>query len=173
LASSNHRLANNDAWRQITQNHHLQETGHDHDDLCNVIEDRRHLRARSSTPPRRSLAGDIIQSGRGGFRALAAPLRQVRWPEKFKAGHIDKYDGYNNPEEFIKFYHTVIEAARGDDRVKANYLPIILFGVTKSWLINLPEEFIYIWDQLCTMFTKNFQGTYEHPSTAETLKTIK
>jgi hypothetical protein len=32
---------------------------------------------------------------------------------------------------------------------------------------------IYNWDQLCAMFIGNFQGTYEHPSTAETLKTIK
>jgi hypothetical protein len=28
-------------------------------------------------------------------------LRQVVCPEKFKAGHIDKYDGSSNPEEFI------------------------------------------------------------------------
>jgi hypothetical protein len=33
------------------------------------------------------------------------------WPEKFKARHIDKYDGSNNPEEFIQVYHMVIEAA--------------------------------------------------------------
>jgi hypothetical protein len=39
--------------------------------------------------------------GRGGFDALAPPLKQVVWLEKFKAGHIDKYDEYNNPEEFI------------------------------------------------------------------------
>jgi hypothetical protein len=62
-------------------------------------------------------------SGRGGFRALAPPLRQVIWPEKFKAEHIDKYDGSSNPEVFIQVYHTVIEAAWGDDRVKTNYLP--------------------------------------------------
>jgi hypothetical protein len=41
------------------------------------------------------------------------------------------------------------------------------------WLINLPEGSIHSCDQLCAMFIGNFQGTYEHPSTAETLKTIK
>jgi hypothetical protein len=40
-------------------------------------------------------------------------------------------------------------------------------------LTNLPEGSIYIWDQLCAMFIENFQGTYEHPSTIETLKIIK
>jgi hypothetical protein len=53
----------------------------------------------------------------GAFCALAPPLRQVIWLEKFKVEHIDKYDGSNNPEEFIQVYHTVIEAAGGDDRV--------------------------------------------------------
>jgi hypothetical protein len=67
----------------------------------------------------------------------------------------------------------VIEAAGGDDWVKANYLPTTLFGAARSWLINLLEGSIYNWDQLCTMFIRNFQGTYERPSIAETPKTIK
>jgi hypothetical protein len=48
-----------------------------------------------------------------------------------------------------------------------------LSGAAKSWLINLPKGPINSWDQLCVMFIENFQGTYERPSTAETLKTIK
>jgi hypothetical protein len=43
----------------------------------------------------------------------------------------------------------------------------------RSWLINLPKETIYNWDQLYFMFIDNFQGIYEWPSTAETLKTVK
>jgi hypothetical protein len=74
---------------------------------------------------------------------------------------------------FIQVYQTVIEAAGGDDRVKTNFLPTALSGATRSWLINLPEGSIHSWDQLCAMFIGNLQDTYEHPSTAETLKTIK
>jgi hypothetical protein len=62
---------------------------------------------------------------------------------------------------------------RGDDRVKANFLPMALTGVARSWLINLPKGSITLWDQLCAMFIRNFQNTYECPSTAETLKTIR
>jgi hypothetical protein len=51
------------------------------------------------------------------------------WPKKFKLEHIDKYDGSSNPEEFIQVYHTVIEAAGGDNRVKANYLLTAMSGV--------------------------------------------
>jgi hypothetical protein len=91
----------------------------------------------------------------------------------FKARHIDKEYGSSNPEEFIQVYHTVIEATGGDNRVKANYLPTALSGMARYWLINLPEGSIYTWDQLSTMFIRNFQGTYKHPSTAKTLKTIR
>jgi hypothetical protein len=115
----------------------------------------------------------VTPTGRSGFRALAGPLRDVQWPAKFKAGHIDQYDGTSNPEEFIQVYQTVIEAAGGDDRVKANFLHTTLTGAARSWLINLPEASIQSWDQLCAMFIGNFEGTYERPSTAETLKTIK
>jgi hypothetical protein len=81
--------------------------------------------------------------------------------------------GPSNPEEFIQVYQTVIEAAGGDDQVKANFLHTALIGAARSWLINLPEASIQSRDQLCAMFIGNFQGTYERPSTAENLKTIK
>jgi hypothetical protein len=70
-------------------------------------------------------------------------------------------------------YQTIVEAARGDDQVKANFLPTTLTGAGRSWLINLPEGSITSWDQLCAMFIENFQSTYEHPSTTETLKSIR
>jgi hypothetical protein len=69
-ASPNQRLANNDARRCITQNHNLC-------DLRNVIEDRRHHRARTPTPPRQSLAGDVPPTGKSGFCTLTAPLKEV------------------------------------------------------------------------------------------------
>jgi hypothetical protein len=86
---------------------------------------------------------DVTPSGRGGFRTLAPSLRHVVWPETFKVGHINMYNGSNNPEEFIQVYHTVIEATGGDERVKTNYLPTALAGAARSWLINLPEGSIY------------------------------
>jgi hypothetical protein len=94
--------------------------------------------------------------GRSGFRALAGPLRQVRWSDKFKTGNIDRYDGSSNPEEFIQMYQTVIEVVERDDQVKANFLPTALIGAAKSWLINLPEGSVTSWDRLCDMFIRNF-----------------
>jgi hypothetical protein len=45
--------------RCITQNRAAREYGREWDDLHNVIEDRRHLRLRTPSPPRRSLVEDI------------------------------------------------------------------------------------------------------------------
>jgi hypothetical protein len=167
-------IADNNARRRITQNLNMREYGFDRDDdLRNMIEDRRRLRARTPTPPRRTLAEDLPQMGSSGFRALVAPLRQVRWPAGFKANNIDRYDGSSNPDEFIQVYQMLIEAAGGDDRVNANFLPSVLSGSARSWPINLLEGSISSWDQMCDLFIGNFQRTYERPSTAETLKTIK
>jgi hypothetical protein len=74
---------------------------------------------------------------------LAPELRQVAWPDKFKPGPINKYDGFSNPEEFIQIYHTVIEAIDGDDCVKANYLHMALSGVARSWLVKLLKGTMY------------------------------
>jgi hypothetical protein len=137
--SGNRRLADNDIRRRITQNHNMQEYDCGRDDLRNVIEDRRHIRSRTPTPPRRSLVGDVVVVKRSGFRALAGPLREVRWPDKFKAGNIDQYDGPTNPEELIQVYQMVIEAVGGDDRVKTNFLPMTLTSAARSWLINLSK----------------------------------
>jgi hypothetical protein len=57
--------------------------------------------------------------------------------------------------------------------VKANFLPTTLTDVTRLWLINLPNGSVTLWDQLCAMFIGIFLDTYERPSTAETLKTIR
>jgi hypothetical protein len=74
----------------------------------------------------------VTPTGRSGFHALAGPLREVRWPTKFKADHIDQYDGSSNPKEFIQVYQTIIEAVGGDDQVKANFLHTTLSGAARS-----------------------------------------
>jgi hypothetical protein len=137
--SPNRCLSEHDARRRITQNRATREYDREWDDLRNVIEDQRHLRLRTPSPPRWSLTEDVARVGKSRFCALAGPLRQVQCPDKFKTDNIDRYDDPSNPEEFIQVYQTVIEAAGGDDRVKANFLPTTLTSSAKSWLINLPE----------------------------------
>jgi hypothetical protein len=129
--SPNHRSSEHDARRRITQNRATRGYDRERDDLRNVIEDQRRLRLRTPSPPRWSLVEDVAPVGKSEFRALAGPLRQLRWPDKFKTGSIDRYDSSSDSEEFIQVYQTIIEAARGDDQMKANFLPTALTDVTR------------------------------------------
>jgi hypothetical protein len=88
-ASPRWHLSEHDARHRITQNRSAREYGRNRNDLHNVIEDRRRIRDRTPSPPPRVLTRDVTPTGRSRFRALARPLREVRWPAKFKAGHID------------------------------------------------------------------------------------
>jgi hypothetical protein len=100
-ASPNRHLSEHDVRRRIKQNRNTREYGRNWNDLRNVIKDRRRIRDKTPSPPSRFLARDVKPTGRSGFHALERPLREVRWPAMFKAGHIDRYDGPNNPKEFI------------------------------------------------------------------------
>jgi hypothetical protein len=54
-----------------------------------------------------------------------------------------KYDGFVNPAEFLQIYTTSILAAGGNEVVMANYFPVALTGLTRSWLMNLPPGSLY------------------------------
>ena len=73
------------------------------------------------------------------YSAFAHRLRQVVWPDKFCPRAIEKYDGTTNTKEWIQIYNMVIEAASGDDHIMANYLPTILQGSARTWLMNPAE----------------------------------
>ena len=69
---------------------------------------------------------------------------------------MDKFNGTQNPLEFLQIYTTAIRAAGGDENVMANYLPTVLEGSAWSWLLNLPVGSIYTWEQLCDLLIANF-----------------
>uniref|UniRef100_J3N7U6 Uncharacterized protein n=1 Tax=Oryza brachyantha TaxID=4533 RepID=J3N7U6_ORYBR len=70
------------------------------------------------------VSNDIDVAGEGALKVLAPPN--------------EKYDGSVNLAEFFQMYSTIIEAAGGDDRVMANFFPMVLKGQACAWLMNLP-----------------------------------
>jgi hypothetical protein len=52
---------------------------------------------------------------------------------------LEKYYGTVNPAKFLQIYSTSILAAGGDEDVTANYFPVALTGMARSWLMYLPE----------------------------------
>nr|AAX96254.1 transposon protein, putative, unclassified [Oryza sativa Japonica Group]ABA93300.1 transposon protein, putative, unclassified [Oryza sativa Japonica Group] len=105
-------------------------------------------------------------------RAFNRSLRDVRWPERFQPGAIEKYDGSTDPEEFLQVYSTVLYAAGADDNALANYLPMALKGSTRSWLMHLPPYSISSWADLWQQFIANFQGTYKRHAIEDDLHAL-
>ena len=55
-----------------------------------------------------------------------------------------------NPSESLQIHATIIEAAWGDDRVKANFFPMALQGQARGSLMNLPPASVYSWEDSCS-----------------------
>ena len=72
-----------------------------------------------------------------GLRPFAPSLRRVEWPPKFKPEMPPRYDGMADPAGFLQVYEEAVWAAGGDDKVKANWLPMALVGAPRTWLLNL------------------------------------
>ena len=55
----------------------------------------------------------------------------------------------------------------------ANWFPMALKDNARSWLMNLPEESVSSWEDLCLQFEANFKPTYDRPTTKSDLKAVK
>ena len=70
-----------------------------------------------------------------GCRALTPELHGVAWPGKFKPDLPPRYDGTTDPAEFLQLYEICIKAANRDERVMANWFPVALKDVARTWLL--------------------------------------
>jgi hypothetical protein len=55
----------------------------------------------------------------------------------------------------------------------ANYFPVALTGMARSWLMNLPEGTLDSWPELCCQFTANFESAYARPGNETDLHTVQ
>ena len=55
----------------------------------------------------------------------------------------------------------------------ANWFPMALKDNARSWLMNLPEESVSSWEDLCRQFEANFKPTYDRPASKGDLKAVK
>jgi hypothetical protein len=55
----------------------------------------------------------------------------------------------------------------------ANYFPVALTGMARSWLMNLPEGTLHSWSELCHQFTANFESAYAQPGNETDLHAIQ
>ena len=51
-----------------------------------------------------------------------------------------RYDGATDLADFLQAYEEAVWAAGGDEKVKANWLPMALVGAPCAWFLNLAES---------------------------------
>ena len=62
------------------------------------------------------------------------------WPRNFKLEKLKKYDGKENPENWITLYEIAVRSAAGDEHVMTNYFSVVLDQASHQWLLGLPRR---------------------------------
>src|SRR6187401_2614167 len=150
-------------------------------DQRQVLDDRRDEDARTTIERRREArrqsdkrAGDAVDANApgepgdlpyaAGCPAFTRELRRVQWPsmKNFKPDVPEKYDGKTHPSEFLSVYTIAVQATGGrNEKILANYFPLVLKPNVRSWLMHLPEGSISSWADLCHQFVGAFTGGHK------------
>ena len=96
------------------------------------------------------------------FTALSSVFDNVEYPKDFKSTNIQKYDGKQDPAQWLCLYSTAVSVAGGDTNTKLLYL-----------LESFARESIHSWDDLKKAFIDNFQGSLHRVATRHALSMCK
>jgi hypothetical protein len=96
-------------------------------------------------------ACEIINATRQGrlsdnadrFPALSSAFADAEYPKDFKLAILQKYDGKQDPAQWLCLYSTVINVAGGDTATKVLYFQMVLESAPLTWLENLKSESIH------------------------------
>jgi hypothetical protein len=80
-----------------------------------------------------------------GIKPFSHELKRLCWPLNFKPSGIEKYNGCTNSTEWLEVYQLAIEAVGEDSYMMANYLPICLSSLARTWLMELPTGSVRSW----------------------------
>ena len=93
------------------------------------------------------------------FQALSKAFNNIEYLKDFKPTNIQKYDGKQDPAQWLHLYSTTISVAGGDTNTKVLYFPMALEPAPLTWLETLACESIHSWEDLKKAFVDNFQGS--------------
>ena len=95
------------------------------------------------------------------FPTLSSVFDNVEYPKDFKPTNIQKYDGKQDPAQWLHLYSTAVSIAGGNTNTKVHYFPMALEPAPLTWLESLARESIYSWEDLKKAFVDNFQGSLQ------------
>jgi len=87
--------------------------------------------------------------------------------------NLQKYNGKQDPRQWLRIYSTAIEVAGGTNSTKVIYFPMALEPASLMWLEGLKWDTIHSWEDLKALFIDNFQGSIHHPATRHDLRLCK
>jgi hypothetical protein len=93
------------------------------------------------------------------FPAFTSNITKKSYPKEFKPVGIPKYDGKQDPCQWIRCYSVAIEVSGGSNSTKALYFLIALESVPLTWLESLKPNSIHYCEDLKWAFIDNFQGS--------------
>ena len=98
---------------------------------------------------------------------------KTKLPEKFKPTGITKYDGKQDPVQWLRCYSLAVQAAGGNNDTKVIHFPICMEPAPLTWLESLKPKSIDSWADLTKAFTNNFAGSMARPGNKIDLRQIK
>ena len=99
------------------------------------------------------------------FQALSRAFDNIEYPKDFKPTNIQKYDGKQDPAQWLRLYSTAVSVVGGDTNTKVLYFPMALEATPLTWLESLTPESIHSWKDLKNAFVDNFQGSLHRVAT--------
>ena len=73
--------------------------------------------------------------------------------------NLKKYDGKQDPRQWLRIYSTAIEVAGGTNSTKVIYFPMALESAPLTWLESLRHDSIHSWEDLKKIIIDNIQGS--------------
>jgi len=110
------------------------------------------------------------------FTAFSQNINFAEYPVGFNPvnmQNLKKYDGKQDPRQWLCIYSTAIEVAGGTNSTKVIYFPMALESAPLTWLESLRHDSIHTWEDLKKLFIDNFQGSIHHPATRHDLRLCK
>ena len=95
------------------------------------------------------------------FQALSKASDNIEYPKDFKPTNIQKYNGKQDPAQWLRLYSTAISVVGGDTNTKVLYILMTQEPTPLTWLESLARESIYSWEDLKKAFVDNFQGSLQ------------
>ena len=87
--------------------------------------------------------------------------------------NIQKYDGKQDPAQWLRLYSTAVSVTVGDTNTKVLYFPMALEFAPLTWLESLTPNSIHSWEDLKKVFIDNFQGSLHRVATRHALSICK